>query len=175
MTFYSAAGPIDPIASYTTVDIYADNNAYYTGGRFRKTLRAGHRDSLGHVSASLMDMNHRELALGNRSRSGPQWDIWEAVYSPVGEDGYPWPIWDERTGAIDSAVAAHWRERYDLTHIMQRDWDRLAPRLRTRLNVYCGDMDNYYLNNAVYLAEAFLRADPAYEGEIAYGDRAEHC
>ena len=58
---------------------------------------------------------------------------------------------------------------------MQRDWDRLAPRLRTRLNVYCGDMDNYYLNNAVYLAEAFLRADPAYEGEIAYGDRAEHC
>ena len=37
-------------------------------------------------------------------------------------------------------------------------------------------MDNYYLNNAVYLAEDFLKAaDPPYGGEIAYGDRAEHC
>jgi hypothetical protein len=37
-------------------------------------------------------------------------------------------------------------------------------------------MDNYYLNNAVYLAEDFLRsADPPFEGEIDYGDRAEHC
>jgi hypothetical protein len=37
-------------------------------------------------------------------------------------------------------------------------------------------MDNYYLNNAVYLTEDFLeRADPPYGGEVAYGDRAEHC
>jgi hypothetical protein len=38
-------------------------------------------------------------------------------------------------------------------------------------------MDNYYLNNAVYLVEDFLKAtkNPAYGGEVAYGDRAEHC
>ena len=38
-------------------------------------------------------------------------------------------------------------------------------------------MDNYYLNNAVYLAQEFLDSttDPPYGGEIAYGDRAEHC
>ena len=38
-------------------------------------------------------------------------------------------------------------------------------------------MDNYYLNNAVYLAEEILEetADPYYNGEVAYGDRAEHC
>jgi hypothetical protein len=38
-------------------------------------------------------------------------------------------------------------------------------------------MDNYYLNNAVYLAEAFLKSttSPPYEGVIDYGDRAEHC
>ena len=34
-------------------------------------------------------MNYRELALGTQSRSGQQWDIWEAVFSPVGTDGYP--------------------------------------------------------------------------------------
>ena len=38
-------------------------------------------------------------------------------------------------------------------------------------------MDNYYLNNAVYLAEAFLEStkDPYYGGEVRSGDRAEHC
>jgi len=38
-------------------------------------------------------------------------------------------------------------------------------------------MDNYYLNNAVYLVEDFLKgtANPPYEGEVDYGDRAEHC
>ncbi len=38
-------------------------------------------------------------------------------------------------------------------------------------------MDNYYLNNAVYLAEDFLRAttNPRFAGEVMYGDRAEHC
>jgi hypothetical protein len=38
-------------------------------------------------------------------------------------------------------------------------------------------MDNYYLNNAVYLTESFLEStkDPYYGGDIDYGDRAEHC
>jgi hypothetical protein len=31
---------------------------------------------------------HYELALATKSRSGGQWDIWEAVYTPVGDDGY---------------------------------------------------------------------------------------
>jgi len=38
-------------------------------------------------------------------------------------------------------------------------------------------MDNYYLNNAVYLTENFLEntVNPYYDGEVDYGDRAEHC
>jgi hypothetical protein len=38
-------------------------------------------------------------------------------------------------------------------------------------------MDNYYLNNAVYLMEGFLEStkDPYYDGVVDYGDRAEHC
>ena len=34
---------------------------------------------------------------GQQSRSGQQWDIWEAVYSPVGADGYPMRLWDKLT------------------------------------------------------------------------------
>jgi hypothetical protein len=59
---------------------------------------------------------------------------------------------------------------------MQRDWKTLGPKIRDKIFLYVGDMDNYYLNNAVYLTEDFLKkAVPAFTGEIAYGDRAEHC
>jgi hypothetical protein len=169
--------PID-FRAFTVVDLYQDKNAYYREGPWQKVPRPGMRDYLGHVSATLEQVNRYELVLGTRSRSGQQWDIWEAVYSPVGADGYPRRIWDKRTGVIDPAVAAHWKENYDLSHILQRDWNRgLGRKLQGKIHLYVGDMDNYYLNNAVYLVEDFLEKtrDPHYDGEVAYGDRAEHC
>jgi hypothetical protein len=169
--------PID-FRAYTAVDIYKDTNAYWLEGPFLRVPRPGKRDYLGHVSGTIDQFNRMELVLGDKSRSGQQWDIWEAVYSPVGADGYPKRIWDKRTGVIDPQVAAHWRENYDLGYILRRDWSKgLGKRLEGKLSIYVGDMDNYYLNNAVYLVEEFLKStrDPAYGGEVAYGDRAEHC
>ena len=168
--------PID-FRAYTQVNIYKDKNAYYLESQLKRTPRPGHRNYLGEVNATLEDMNHRELALGTHSRSGDQWDIWEAVYSPVGKDGYPARIWDKRTGEIDHDVAKYWQENYDLRFILQRDWKTLGPKLKGKIHIYCGDMDNYYLNNAVYLMEDFLKqtSNPYYDGEVDYGDRAEHC
>jgi hypothetical protein len=168
--------PID-FRAYCLVNIYEDQNAYYLDGPFRRTLRAGKRDYLGQVSATLRDMNYKELALGTRGRSGDQWDIWEAVFSPVDTSGYPQRIWDKYTGEINPDVAAYWRENYDLAYILKRDWPQLGTKLQGKIHLYCGDMDNFYLNNAVYLAEEILAqtADPHYDGEVDYGDRAEHC
>ena len=168
--------PID-FRAYTIVNIYEHRNAYYVDSQWKRTPRPGRRNWLGEVSATLEEDNHRELALGTNSRSGDQWDIWQAVFSPVGPDGYPKPIWDKLTGEIDREVAHYWRENYDLRHIMERDWKTLGPKLKGKVHIYVGDMDNYYLNNAVYLTEAFLEStkDPYYEGDIDYGDRAEHC
>jgi hypothetical protein len=168
--------PID-FRAYTVVNIYQDRNAYYYDASWKRTPRPGFRNWLGQVRATLEEMNLRELVLGTRGRSGDQWDIWQAVYSPVGADGYPRPIWDKRTGVIDPDVAAYWREHYDLSYILRRDWKTLGPRLKGKLFLYVGDMDNYYLNNAVYLTEEFLErtTDPYYAGEVDYGDRAEHC
>ncbi|MCB0635525.1 MAG: hypothetical protein KDC54_02850 [Lewinella sp.] len=176
-TCYAACpDPID-FRAYCLVDLYEDENAYYELGPHKRQERPGHRDHLGNVSSSLRQMNLRELALGDKSRSGQQWDIWEAVYSPVGDDGYPQRIWDKYTGEINREVAEYWRENYDLAYIMHRDWATLGPKLKGKVHIYCGDMDNYYLNNAVYLAEDILEetTDPYYDGEVDYGDRAEHC
>jgi hypothetical protein len=174
--FAACPDPID-FRAYTLVNIYEDENAYFLKSPFKKTPIPGRRNYLGQVSCTLEETNLRELVLGTNSRSGDQWDIWQAVYSPVGENGYPKPIWDKMTGEIDKEVAEYWRENYDLSYILQRDWKTLGPKLKGKLHIYCGDMDNYYLNNAVYLVEDFLEstADPYYDGEVDYGDRAEHC
>jgi hypothetical protein len=173
--YVACPDPID-FRAYTVVNIYEDKNAFFREGPFGFVARPGMRNYLGHITATLEDLNRYELALGSKSRSGQQWDIWQAVYSPVGSDGYPAPIWDKLSGEIDRQVAACWRENYDLVHILRRDWAKLGPKLQGKIHLYCGDMDNYYLNNAVYLAEDFLRsADPPFGGEVAYGDRAEHC
>ncbi len=175
--YIACPDPID-FRAYTVVDIYKDTNAYYTEGPWARVPRPGLRNYLGHVAITLEAMNQLELVLGTKGRSGQQWDIWEAVYSPVGEDGYPKRLWDKRTGVIDRQVAEFWREHYDLSHILRRDWEKgLGKQLEGKINLYVGDMDNYYLNNAVYLVEDFLKGtkNPAYGGEVAYGDRAEHC
>jgi len=174
--FAACPDPID-FRAYCLVDVYSDRNAYWVEGPFARLERPARRDYLGHVSATVRSDNHMELALGTKGRSGGQWDIWQAVFSPVGPDGYPAPIWDKRSGVIDPEVAAYWREHYDLRHILERDWQTLGPRLAGKLHIYCGDMDSYYLNNAVYLMEEFLAStsDPPYAGVVDYGDRAEHC
>lgn len=167
--------PID-FRAYTVVNIYEDSNAYHREGPFKRVPRPGQRNFLGHISTTLEQTNHRELALGTKSRSGDQWDVWESVYSPVGADGYPKPIWDKRTGKIDKSVATFWRDNYDLSYILRRDWQKLQPKLKGKLRLYVGDMDNYYLNNAVYLVEDFLKsANPPAEAVVDYGDRDEHC
>ena len=83
----------------------------------------------------------------------------------------------KKTGDINPEIAQYWKENYDLRHILERDWDQLGDKLKGKIHIYCGDMDNYYLNNAVYMMEDFLEntSDPYYEGEVLYGDRAEHC
>jgi hypothetical protein len=167
--------PID-FRHYMTINVYEDKNAYVMPNRFKRTPRPAHRNWLGHIDTTIEENNLWELALGTRGRSGDQWDAWESVFSPVGPDGYPRRIFDRLTGEIDPVTAAHWRENYDLGHILRRDWPTLGPKLRGKLRLYVGDMDNYYLNNAVYAVEEFLRtAQPSADAVIDYGDRAEHC
>ncbi|NIJ53848.1 hypothetical protein [Dyadobacter arcticus] len=169
----------DPISfdHYTVVDLYKDKNAYYLESDFKETPRPGMTNYLGHISSTLKELNQLELVLGDKSRSGEQWDIWEAVFSPVGKDGYPARIWDKKTGVINKDIAAYWKEHFDLTHIIQRDWPKIGEKLKGKIHVYVGDMDNYYLNNAVYSAEDVLKKlkNPACGCEVDYGDRAEHC
>ena len=173
--FIACPDPID-FHAYTNIDLYKDANAYFMSGANKQIEQPAMRDYLGHTTITQREVNQYEAALGDHGRSGGQYDIWQAVFSPIGPDGYPAHILDKRTGAIDHAVAKYWHDHYDLNAKLQREWPQLQPKLDGKLHVYVGSDDTYMLNNAVYLLEDFLdTANPPAHAEIAYGPRAEHC
>jgi hypothetical protein len=169
-TFYP--DPID-FRAYCLSNIYEDDNAFGVPGReWLVPERYFRRDPSGQPEVSMRQLSQLEEVLGTRGRSGQQLEIWEAVYGPVGQDGYPKPLWDKLTGKIDREVADYMRDNgYDLRHYIETNWPKIGPQLVGKLHIYCGDMDDYYLNLAVYMLEDFLKntKEPYYAGSFEYG------
>lgn len=160
--------PID-FHAYAMVNLYQDDNAFYARSQWKRVPIPMAREGSGTISSDMDDALRFELVLGTRGRSGEQFDIWQAVYSPAGEDGYPAFIIDPRTGAIDHRVAAYWKEHYDLEWILQRDWKTLGPKLTGKLHFAVGELDTYYLERAVHLTQKFLDST-AKPGQGPYAD-----
>lgn len=168
--------PVD-FRYFQCVNIYQDENAFYKKFGWIKVPTPSDRQIDGIMRLTSRQRNHMELVMGTKNRSGEQVDIFEAVFGPVGPDGYVKPLFDKKTGVIDPEVAQYWKENYDLRHILQRNWATLGPKLVGKLHIYTGDMDTFYLDSAVRLLEKFLEKtkDPYYDGVIEYGDRKPHC
>ncbi len=147
--------PID-FHAYSMVDLYKDDNAFVARSQWKRVPIPMMRDANGTISSDMDDALRFELVVGTHGRSGEQFDIWQAVYSPVGEDGYPAPIIDAKTGAIDHKVIEYWKEHFDLDYILQRDWKTLGPKLIGKLHFAVGEADTYYLERAVHLTQQFL-------------------
>lgn len=164
--------PID-FRRYQLVDIYEDANAFSIPlGPFGSAERPFRRSVEGQVVWTVRQLSRFEEVLGTRGRSGYQLEAWEAVYGPVGADGYPRPLWDKLTGAINRDVAAYMKEHgYDLRDYAERNWATLGPRLAGKLHFFAGDMDDFYLNLAVYRFEDFLKGttSPVSDATFTYG------
>jgi len=154
--------PID-FHKYQLVNIYEDDNAFTAPGYdFMVPERPMMRTAEGQVTQTMRQMSQLEAVLGSKGRSAQQFEAWDAVYGPVGDDGYPRPLWDKSTGKIDREVANYMRDHgFDLTYYTKTNWQEIGPKLKGKINVYCGDMDNFYLNLAVYLFEDFMKTTNA--------------
>jgi hypothetical protein len=174
-TFASCPDSVD-FSYHQIVNIYKDRNAYFLDMGWTQLDRPSQRRPDGSIVAMMKDENRYELTVGDHSRSGDQWDIWEATYSPVGPDGYPKRLWNKQTGEIDQSVAEQWK-KYDLLNILKTTWATLGPKVAHKINVYIGDMDSYYLNDAVENLNDFLTKtdSPKWTGEIVFQRRAPHC
>jgi len=164
--------PVD-FRRYELVNLYSDTNAFYiTRNRWISVDRPSERWSDGQPVVMLRQENQLNNARGSRRRGGENFAIWEATYGPTDPDGYPAPIWNDSTGAINADVARYWRDHhYDLREYLARSWPTIGPDLAGKIHLFCGDMDNYYLNLAVYLLQDFLEGvrNPPYGGSAAYG------
>ena len=164
--------PVD-FRRYQMSNVYADDNAFEVpNGDWGKLIRPLSRNPDGQVTLTMREMSRLEAVLGSHVRSGQQIAAWDAAYGPVGQDGYPRPIWDRLTGKIDQEVALYMRDHgYDLRYNLEKNWPRIGRDLVGKIHVYCGDMDNYYLNLAVYLLEDCLTStdNPKSEAVFEYG------
>jgi hypothetical protein len=175
-SYANCPDPID-FRAYQLVNIYENRNAFWEESTFAKLPRGEMRTSKGEILAIMEPTVRREEIMGTHGRSTEQFGIWQAVFSPVGDDGYPKPIWNPATGVIDSEVAKYWKEHYDLRYIVERDIATLGPKLEGKLHFAVGDMDTWYLNNAVHLMQNFVDSpkNPFRIADFEYSPGKPHC
>jgi hypothetical protein len=142
----------DPVSfhDYQQVDLYAypPLSLYYDEqGQRRPIARRGRDPVLWYESFGRMDDC---LGRGGQLRS------FEAVFSPLGDDGLPRKLWHRRTGRINPEVARAW-QRYDIRLKLQENWAELEAKLRGKLHVTVGSLDTFYLDGAVALLAETLK------------------
>jgi hypothetical protein len=154
-------------------DVYHEKN-YFTpdGYEWLKPERPYSRTVTGKLAVTARQFAQLSSALGTHSRGGEWLDAYAAMFGPVGEDGYPVPLINWKSGEISHKVAETWRDNgFDLRYYMEKNWQTLGPRVQGNLFFLCGDMDQFYINNALYLLEDFLKStdSPPYGGSFRYG------
>ncbi len=176
--FFGGAWVFDPdpidFRSFQLVDLYNDDNAFEVRSPdgWQTYERPWERMPNGQPVGTERRISQYELTLGSHGRSLYQLDGWWAIFDPAGPDGYPEPIWNMNTGAIDRSVVTYARDHgYDLSYYIREHWSSLGPALAGKLHFIVGDMDSYYLDLAVYRMQDVLEAttSPHSDATFIYG------
>jgi hypothetical protein len=161
---------------FELVDLYGESNAFINPFGVE---RPGTRTLDGDTISTVRHEVQLERALGQGGRwtmSGRDWASWNAVYGPKGADGFPVPVWDGETGAIDKGVVEEWKH-YDLLLRLVDQWEEIGPKLSGgKIHIWVGDSDDYFLNAAVRrLKDATERLEnPKFDGTILIEARRGH-
>ena len=160
--------------AFQLIDMYNDENVYEIKHNWRKAERPGMRDVKGNVIWTMREENRYELALGGDLAHGMgQFTVFQACYSPCGEDGYPVYSYDPVTGKINPEVVKYWEQNYDLGAYIIRNHEWLMPKIRGKIHLRDGDMDNFYLNLGHYILTDILE-EHDYQGYSKMFPRMGH-
>ena len=148
-TWSTAPDPSD-FHDFTNTDIYAPRANVYRrpDGSPTPLIRIG-----GQVAMTFREFVEREEVKGGY---GGQFRSFDWVFSPRGPDGRPMALFDRATGDVDPAVAAYWRENYDIAHRLARDWPTLKADLNGKIHVVVGTADTIYLDGPAHRLQAVL-------------------
>ena len=135
---------------FTGPDLYAPNaNVYFNPDGSAYPIM---RDK-GNVLATLEQFGKLETVLGPY---GGQFSSFDWVFSPKGQNGAPKPMFDRETGKVDPEVVTYWRDHYDLSHLVEVNWEERGTELKGRIHVTVGTADTFYLDGAAHQFEAVL-------------------
>jgi hypothetical protein len=170
-TFYP--DPVDLRRYNGGIDIYNDENAFtIPNGDWLQEERLASRTIDGQTRITVRQMSRLQSVVGDKERSTIFLNDYEVVINPVGDDGYPIPLWDKSTGKINRDVARYAREHgYDLREYLERNWPTMGRDLVGKVHIYCGESDGNFLNLTLYLLQDFLEntRDPYYAGSFEFG------
>jgi hypothetical protein len=169
---------------YFVMNIYETENAFELtakeagefGNEWSPLERYLPRTTSGQPVSSLRQNGLFDEVQGGRSGVSAEWTGSDnALNSPVGDDGYPKPLFDKLTGKVDREVADHWRA-HDLAFYLETNWAKIGPQLVGKLHFYVGDMDEWFRNYGVHDLEKFLEGtkNPYYNGSFEYGPLKGH-
>ncbi|MGZ2412082.1 S-formylglutathione hydrolase FrmB [Sphingomonas sp. F9_3S_D5_B_2] len=149
-TWSTSPDPSD-FHDFTGADIYRANANVYVdaNGRPVPLVRMN-----GHEVANLQEFARLESVLGP---IGGQMASFDWVFSPKGPDGRPMQLFDRRTGAVDPAVAAYWRDNYDIAYRLKRDWPSVGKDLDGKIHVIVGTADTFHLDGPAHRLQAVLQ------------------
>lgn len=174
-SFSYSPDPLD-FRNMQLVNIYEDDNVFYNKTNY---LRPSMRDTNGNPQFSIKEEINNENVQGISNTyvtSGEQWGGWHAIFSPKGDNGLPKPLFDSKTGKIDHNVSEQWR-KYDLLAYTVANWNELGPKIQSKIFIQTGDMDEFYLNNAVRSYHRFLSQtqSPKSDAKIVFSPTKGHC
>ena len=153
-TWSTSPDPVD-FRKFQTPDIYADANMYGAPAQADSSRLTPHPSyRVGNEpKMSIAQENQMEEVLGPDNTSAQQWDSWQAVWGPRNGRGHPVALYDPQTGVLDHALAEKYRP-YDIADLVRREPGQYGLLLHQRCRVVVGDLDSYYLNQAVALLKA---------------------
>jgi hypothetical protein len=170
-TWSACPDPVD-FHSFYGIDLYDDDNAFVVPDQhWVKTDRVFVRRVTGTPLNTMRRVSQLHRALGSRGRSGELYDNFSSSFGPLGPDGYPRLIWDHTTGRIDHDVAEYWRDHgFDLNVYIAKHWPTIGKQLAGKLRFFCGEADNFGLNQPMYALQKTLESmkNPSYGGWFYY-------
>jgi len=173
---YSYSPDAIEFENYQLVNLYKDQNAYVNEFGYTRPVM---RTKLGEPMLALRDFIRYENVMSSTNtyvKSGGQFSAHNALYSPKADDGLPKPIFDPESGEIDHEVAEHWK-KYDFKIYAQENWETLGAKLQGKVDIWMGDMDQFYLNTATRAFASFLEGteNPKSDAVIEFAPMKGHC
>jgi S-formylglutathione hydrolase FrmB len=150
-TWSTAPDPSD-FHDFTGADIYRPNANVYVdaNGKPIPLVRMNGKDV-----ANLEDFAKLEAVIGP---VGGQMASFDWVFSPKGADGRPMQMFDRRTGAVNPAVAAYWRDHFDIGYRIEHNWPALRSDLNGKIHVIVGTADTFHLDGSARRLKADLES-----------------